>query len=145
MSYFNDLVYVCAPSPLQIGVAQGILELGPGFYQKISNDYIQKRDLLCGTLKEAGLTPSVPKGAYYVLADASAIPGRTSKEKSMALLKETGVASVAGSAYYHGADGENLLRFCFAKTDRELEEACRRLRGAKAQTPTGSQMRLVSK
>jgi aminotransferase len=145
MSYFNDLVYVCAPSPLQVGVAQGILELQQSFYQQISKDYIQKRDLFCETLKEVGLTPSVPKGAYYVLADASSIPGGTSKEKSMALLKETGVASVAGSAFYHGAGGENLLRFCFAKTDRELEEACRRLRSAKSHPSPRSQMKLVSR
>ena len=129
MSYFNDLVYVCAPAPLQIGVAQGILKLPESFYQQISKDYVKKRDLLCGTLKEVGLTPSVPKGAYYVLADASTLPGKTSKEKSMFLLRETGVASVAGSAFYHGSGGENLLRFCFAKTDAELEQACRQLSG----------------
>lgn len=128
MSYFNDLVYVCAPAPLQIGVAHGILELPESFYRQISKDYIEKRDLLCGTLKEVRLTPSIPKGAYYVLADASILPGGSSKEKSMALLRETGVASVAGSAFYHGSGGENLLRFCFAKTDEELTEACRRLR-----------------
>jgi aminotransferase len=127
MSYFNDLVYVCAPAPLQIGVAQGIVELPESFYQQIAKEYVMKRDLLCGTLKEIGLTPSVPKGAYYVLADASMLPGKNSKEKAMALLRESGVASVAGSAFYHGLDGENLLRFCFAKTDAELAEACRRL------------------
>lgn len=127
MSYFNDLVYVCAAAPLQIGVAQGVLKLPESFYQQISRDYIKKRDLLCGTLLEAGLTPSVPRGAYYVLADASLLPGKTSKEKSMYLLRETGVASVAGSAFYHGSGGQNLLRFCFAKTDEELAEACRRL------------------
>ena len=127
MSYFNDLVYVCAPAPLQIGVAQGILRLPESFYQQISKDYVKKRDLLCSTLKDIGLTPSVPKGAYYVLADASILPGKTSKEKSMFLLRETGVASVAGSAFYDGSGGENLLRFCFAKTDEELAEACHRL------------------
>jgi aminotransferase len=42
-------------------------------------------------------------------------------------LQETGVASVAGSAFYHGG-GESLIRFCFAKNDADLEEACRRLR-----------------
>lgn len=128
MSYFNDLVYVCAPAPLQIGVAQGIRELPESFYTDIAKEYVHKRDLLCGTLKEIGLTPSIPKGAYYVLADASALPGPTAKEKSMVLLRETGVASVAGSAFYHGSGGENLVRFCFAKTDAELSEACRRLR-----------------
>ena len=128
MSYFNDLVYVCAPAPLQIGVARGIRELPENFYTQIAEEYVQKRDLLCGTLKEIGLTPSVPKGAYYVLADASGLPGSTAKEKSMYLLRETGVASVAGSAFYHGLSGGNLVRFCFAKTDAELAEACRRLR-----------------
>ena len=128
MSYFNDLVYVCAPAPLQAGVAKGIRELPESFYQQISEEYIQKRDLLCGTLTEIGLTPSVPKGAYYVLADASSLPGATAKEKTMYLLRETGVASVAGSAFYHGSGGENLVRFCFAKTDAELAEACRRLK-----------------
>jgi aminotransferase len=63
-----------------------------------------------------------------VLADASILPGRTSKEKAMSLLHTTGVASVAGSAFYHSGGGENLIRFCFAKNDADLEEACRRLK-----------------
>jgi aminotransferase len=128
IAYFHDLIYVCAPAPLQIGVAEGICKLPESFYQEIGKEYVQKRDLLCGTLQEIGLTASVPKGAYYVLADASILGGKMSKEKSMILLRETGVATVAGSAFYHGAGGENLVRFCFAKTDAELQEACRRLR-----------------
>jgi aminotransferase len=70
----------------------------------------------------------VPKGSYYVLADASILPGKTSREKAMYLLQQTGVATVAGSAFYHGSGGDNLIRFCFAKTDTELAEACRRLK-----------------
>ena len=128
IAYFHDLIYVCAPAPLQMGVAEGIFNLPESFYQDIAKEYVQKRDLLCGTLNEIGLTPSVPKGAYYALADASILGGKSSKEKSMTLLRETGVATVAGSAFYHGRGGENLVRFCFAKTDGELEEACRRLR-----------------
>jgi aminotransferase len=128
IAYFHDLIYVCAPAPLQIGVAEGIAKLPESFYRQIAQDYVKKRDLLCGTLEEIGLTPSVPKGAYYVLADASILPGVNSKEKSMALLRETGVASVAGRAFYHGQDGENLIRFCFAKNDSDLEEGCRRLK-----------------
>jgi aminotransferase len=128
IAYFHDLIYVCAPAPLQIGVAEGIERLPESFYCQIAQDYVKKRDLLCGTLQDIGLTPSVPKGAYYVLADASILPGGNSKEKSMALLRETGVASVAGSAFYQSGGGENLIRFCFAKNDQDLEEACRRLR-----------------
>ena len=128
IAYFNDLVYVCAPAPLQKGVAEGIRKLPLDFYRQISEEYTHKRDLLCGTLEEVGLTPFVPKGAYYVLADASILPGANGKEKSRLLLRESGVAAVAGSAFYQSGGGDNLLRFCFAKTDAELTEACRRLK-----------------
>ena len=127
IAYFHDLIYVCAPAPLQIGVAEGIRQLPQSFYDEIGKEYVEKRDLLCNVLKEIGLTPSVPKGAYYVLADASILPGKTSRDKAMYLLEQTGVATVAGSAFYHGDGGENLIRFCFAKTDAELAEACKRL------------------
>jgi aminotransferase len=39
------------------------------------------------------------------------------------------VGSVAGSAFFRPGGGEDLLRFCFAKKDADLEDACRRLRG----------------
>jgi aminotransferase len=127
IGYMNDLIYVCAPAPLQYGVAVGVEELDPDFYRKLSAQYEKKRDRICEALKQAGLSPFIPQGAYYVLADASRLPGVTSKEKAMYLLSRTGVASVPGDAFFHGADGRNLLRFCFAKSDEELNEACERL------------------
>ena len=127
IGYFHDLYYICAPSPLQHGVVAGLEELKPEFYREMAEEYRQKRDLICGTLREAGLSPSVPQGSYYVLADASGLPGRTSKEKAMHLLRETGVAAVPGASFFHDRAGENLLRFCFAKTDEQLHDACRRL------------------
>ena len=45
----------------------------------------------------------------------------------MGLLERTGVAAVPGSAFYQGEQGDTLARFCFAKTDSDLDEACRRL------------------
>jgi aspartate/methionine/tyrosine aminotransferase len=36
-------------------------------------------------------------------------------------------AVLPGEAFYHGSDGDNLLRFCYANTDAELEESCRRI------------------
>ena len=128
IGYYSDLCYVCAPAPLQFGVAAGIAELKPDFYAHLREDYKRKRDLVCSTLREVGLTPSVPKGAYYVLADASRLPGDSSKAKAMYLLDKTGVACVPGGAFYHDDAGENLIRFCYAKTDADLNEACERLR-----------------
>jgi aminotransferase len=121
------LTYVCAPSPAQYGAAAGLAQLDASFYRHMSTDYEKKRDLLCSALSEAGLTPSVPDGAYYVLADATILPGATAREKARTLLAKTGVAAVAGSAFYSKGRGENLLRFCFAKQDEALQDACARL------------------
>ncbi|RLC02896.1 MAG: aminotransferase [Deltaproteobacteria bacterium] len=127
IGYFSDMLYACAPAPLQMGAAMGLIHLGPEFYDNISKEYQKKRDRICDALNTAGLTPFVPQGAYYVLCDISGIPGSSGKKKVMHLLKEIKVASVPGEAFYHDAAGENLTRFCFAKEDTVLNEACRRL------------------
>jgi aminotransferase len=129
---FHDLTYICAPSPLQHGAAAGLLELPASFYTEMAAEYEGKRDRICASLTRAGLTPSVPNGAYYVLADASRIPGADAKQKAQRLLTDIGIATVAGSAFYStDASGKNrgdhLLRFCYAKKDGDLAEACRRL------------------
>lgn len=129
IGYFHDLTYVCAPSPFQYGAAAGLMELPDSFYQALSAEYQSKRDMLCGALSDAGFTPSVPRGAYYVLADVSRVPGATAREKARNLLASTGVAAVAGTAFFSGGRGENLLRFCFAKKDEDLKRACDLLRG----------------
>lgn len=127
MGFFNDLVYVCAPAPLQHAVAEGIRKLPRTYYSDLRAEYQRKRDQICEALADAGLTPYVPQGSYYVLADISRVPGKTSKERAMRILKDTGVASVPGEAFYENG-GETLTRFCFAKTPQDLDEACRRLR-----------------
>jgi aminotransferase len=127
IGYINDLVYVCAPTPLQMGVARGITELLPEYYQGLCNEYYRKREKICGTLKKIGITPHVPQGAYYVLADVSRLPGRNSKAKAMFMLQTVGVAAVPGSAFHTGGRGENLVRFCFAKSAAVLDEACEHL------------------
>jgi aminotransferase len=124
IAYFHDLTYVCSPAPFQHGAAAGLLELPVSFYTGLSSEYQAKRDLLCTALDAAGFTPSIPAGAYYVLADVSSLSGATAKEKARSLLRERGVAAVAGTAFFTGGRGENLLRFCFAKRDEELQRAC---------------------
>jgi aminotransferase len=128
MNYFHDLTYVCAPSAFQHGAAAGLEQLPPSFYTQLAADHQSKRARMLSALTDAGLEPTIPAGAYYVLADASRLPGKTAAEKARHLLAVTGVASVAGSAFFRPGHGENLLRFCFAKKDHDLDEACARLR-----------------
>jgi len=122
----NDLYFVCAPTPLQLGVAAGF-DAPRSYFDELQSSYQRKRDVICQALRDARLPPVVPQGAYYVLADCSRLGFPTAREAAMHVLETTRVASVPGSAFYRGAGGEKLLRFCFAKDDGVLDDACRRL------------------
>ena len=132
IGYFHDLGYVCTPSPFQYAAAAGLRALPDSFYHGLATEYQEKRDKICEALTIAGLTPAVPAGAYYVLADASRIDGDRASIKSRNLLKATGGGAVAGSAFYGAGRGENVLRFCFAKQTSELDRACKALKSFRA-------------
>ena len=130
MAYFHDLTYVCAPSAFQHGAAAGLEQLPPEFLHRSSpRDHQDKRERMLSALRDAGMEPSVPAGAYYVLAKATRLPGKTAAEKARHLLAATGVAVGSRfSAFFRPGRGEDLLRFCFAKKDEDLDDACERLR-----------------
>lgn len=128
MAHFHDLTYVCSPAPFQVAAAVGLEQLPSSFYAQIAADHESKRGRLLSALRDAGMEPAVPPGAYYILARATRLPGKTAAHKARHLLAATGVAAVAGSAFFRPGRGEELLRFCFAKQDAELDEACERLR-----------------
>ena len=125
IGYFHDLVYICAPSALQYGTLEGLRSLASTtFYASLAAEHQAKRDQLCAALTAAGFVAPRPDGAYYVLADASCVAGETAAAKARELLRATGVAAVAGSAFFLEGRGENMLRFCFGKRQVDLDRAC---------------------
>jgi aminotransferase len=68
------------------------------------------------------------------LADSRAIPGANAKQRALALLQQSGVAAVPGSAFFEDDRGADLLRFSYAKREAELDEACRRLDACRFRT-----------
>ena len=131
MGLLNDLFYVCAPAPLQYGVAEA--QLTDDYYDRLLVDYARKRDMMVGALERAGFDVPLPQGAYYVLADFSRLSQtRAGFENDSAacetIIREAGVASIPGSSFFDSPGvGTNLLRFCFAKEFDVLQEACDRL------------------
>ncbi|MDI1450156.1 aminotransferase class I/II-fold pyridoxal phosphate-dependent enzyme [Polyangium sp. 6x1] len=123
----HDLLYVCAPTPLQHAMVAG-LGMPDEYFASIGQGYQRKRDILCSALADAGLTPYVPRGAYYVLADIRRLGAPNAKAAAMLLLERVRIASVPGTSFYGDPVGETLSRFCFAKEDAVLEEAARRIR-----------------
>ncbi len=124
----SDLFYICAPAPLQHGITAG-LGLDKSYYTRMCENYRIKRDLTADTLRQIGFEPYVPDGSYYMLAAFEKGRWQSATAACEAILEQVGVATVPGSAFYRRPqDGENQLRFCYAKQMPELEEACARLR-----------------
>ncbi|MDX1429116.1 MAG: pyridoxal phosphate-dependent aminotransferase [Rhodothermales bacterium] len=135
----SDLFYICAPTPLQHGVAaaNGMTE---DYFNEMRVDYARKRYLMCRTLEEAGFVVHWPQGAYYVLADVTPLAERmrgfeNDRAACKTLIDTCGIGSVSGSSFFtNKIVGSRYLRFCFAKEMDELEIACSRLREAFAVT-----------
>jgi len=127
MTLIHDLYYICAPTPLQHGVAAGF-DAPPSFVEDMAADYQRKRDLFAAALREGGFDPIVPQGSYYMLTNIEHLGYGSAREAAMDLLERGGVASIPGTAFYRGETGEKLLRFCYAKELHVLEEACQRIR-----------------
>ena len=130
----HDFLTVGAPAPLQEAVAVGIETLSKDYYDGLARDYRTRRDVLCSALVAAGFHCTPPEGAYYVLADFSDLSDLSDQEFALWLTREVGVAPVPGSSFFSQPElGRKLVRFAFCKTTDMLEEAARRIRGARFQ------------
>src|SRR5437867_82662 len=124
----HDFLTVGAPAPLQEAVAVGLESLGDDYYERLAHEYRARRDLLCRALADAGFRCTPPQGAYYVLADCSAVSELPDDEFSFWLTKETGVAPVPGSSFFSRPElGRRLVRSAFCQTEEMLAEAAQRL------------------
>src|SRR3954469_1634278 len=92
----NDVYYVCAPTPLQLGAAAGFAA-PRSYFEELRASYQRKRDMICEALDAAKLPPVVPEGAYYVLADISGSSFKDARAASIAFLERSKVASIAGT------------------------------------------------
>jgi aminotransferase len=123
----HDFLTVGAAAPLQeAGVAA--LGLPEAYYRDLAALYRAKRDRFLPRLEKAGFRCFRPQGAYYVMADISALTAVDDASFAAGLVRDAGVAVVPGSSFFsQPALGRNLVRFCFCKKDETLDEAARRL------------------
>ena len=129
----HDFLTVGAPAPLQAAAAVG-MAFDPDYYNHLSLDYRARRDSLLPVLAEAGFTFSTPEGAYYVLADFSALSDKDDAAFARWMASEIGVAGVPGSSFYHAGAGrgKSMIRFAFCKKQETLDRAAERLAGLTA-------------
>jgi aminotransferase len=129
----HDFLTVGAPAPLQEAAASA-LALGADYYETLRVEYQRRRDLLLPLLESAGFRPTVPQGAYYIMAEYPDIGSRSDVEFTRYLIEKIGVAVVPASSFSRpgDADATRRVRFCFPKRDETLIEAGRRLQALRA-------------
>lgn len=88
-------------------------------------NYARRRDILIDGLNNIpGISCKKSPGSFYAFANIKSF-GKTSQEFAEELVTEAGVVVVPGSAF--GKMGEGYLRFVFANSDENLNEAVRRI------------------
>ena len=91
-------------------------------------EFRARRDLITGELNQIdGVRCLVPRGAFYVFPNVSAIDG-DAKRLATFLLDEGGVACLSGTAF--GQYGQGYLRFSYANSQENIREGIRRIREA---------------
>ena len=123
----HDFLTVGAPAPLQQAGAIG-MAFDADYYNHLALDYRARREILCEALRSAGFTFTPPEGAYYILADYSALSDLDDVAFSHWLAREVGVATVPGSSFHvAGGPSRRYIRFAFCKRTETLQAAATRL------------------
>ena len=111
----------CVNHPMQKGLADYLEE--PNHYLELPEFYQQKRDLFLSLIKESRFTYIPSKGTYFQVLDYSKITNENDMDFAERLTIDHKIASIPMSVFNeHGLD-QNVLRFCFAKTDDTLKKA----------------------
>lgn len=89
-------------------------------------EFRRRRDAIVKGLNQIpGVSCTVPDGAFYVFPNITGT-GRSSRELADMLLNDGGVACLSGTAF--GSYGDGYLRFSYANSLDNIEEALSRIR-----------------
>jgi methionine aminotransferase len=104
-----------------------ILLADPQHYLDLPQFYQAKRDRFAQLLAPSRFQLLPVEGAYFQLADYSAISDEDDLGFCKRLVAEHGVAAIPVSAFYESPPDQRLVRFCFAKTNATMDAAAERL------------------
>uniref|UniRef100_A0A672ZX94 Kynurenine--oxoglutarate transaminase 3 n=1 Tax=Sphaeramia orbicularis TaxID=375764 RepID=A0A672ZX94_9TELE len=136
----QNTLYTC-PTPLQEAVAQGLMRnyelMGQPecYFSSLAEELEVKRDRMASILQEAGMSPVIPEGGYFMLVDVTSLNQDLShmgedeaydykfvkwmiKEKKLAAIPVTAFVGDESKKEF-----EKYIRLCFIKQDSTLDAA----------------------
>lgn len=118
-------------APFQPAIAVG-LRLPETYFATIAQNLKHKRDVLAAGLVAAGFDVGMPKGSYFITADAAPLGYSDAADLCRRLPQLAGVVAIPVSAFCHdeaAAELSSFLRFAFCKRVHLLERAAAQLAG----------------
>uniref|UniRef100_A0A4W4FQX2 Kynurenine--oxoglutarate transaminase 3 n=1 Tax=Electrophorus electricus TaxID=8005 RepID=A0A4W4FQX2_ELEEL len=136
----QNTLYACA-TPLQEAVARGLLhdfelmEQPDCYFSSLAVELQGKRDRLACILQQAGMSPVVPEGGYFMIVDVTALNQDLSHMEEDKpydykfvewMIKEKKLAAIPVTAFCGDESRkqfEKYIRLCFIKQDSTLDAA----------------------
>lgn len=139
LSIGHQWISFSVASPLQHALAEIIDSAQTnGYFDRLTQLYTKKRDLLYSGLYNAGLNPIYPSAGYFVVCDGEKLLPRLDIDPKVVpqddlgikfaeeLTTKVGVTSIPVSEFYsqeHKAMGNTFLRFAYCKKVEMIESA----------------------
>jgi methionine aminotransferase len=99
----------------------------PDWYGELAAFYQGKRDYFRAALAGSRFTLLPCAGTYFQLARYDRISDEPDRQLAERWTREIGVASIPVSVFHADGRDDQVLRFCFAKTEATLARAAERL------------------
>ena len=126
MALLLETVTSCVSPFIQLAAIEAMTG-GQEYVDGMMEAYRRRRDIIVAGLNEIrGIKCLKPGGAFYAFPNISGT-GLTSEQFSTVMLEKAGVATCPGN--YFGQAGEGFVRFCYANSEKNIQEAINRVRG----------------
>ena len=125
----HQYITFCASTPLQMAMGHALRIYTDNYLAALKREYTERRDFLMKALSDCGFKVVEPHGAYFIVADFSALGDGDDQSFARYLVERCKVAAVPMSVFYHPGStaGCHLLRFAFCKRLETLHAAATRL------------------
>ena len=115
-------------TPAQLALADYLSDHQNNFLN-LGEFYKKKKNLFIKELEGSRFKVIDSRGTYFLLLDYSEISDKVDTKFCLELIEDYGVASIPISVFYERAiTNQRIIRFCFAKSDETIKQACKILR-----------------
>lgn len=122
----HQFVTFSVNTPVQLALAEYMTV--PEHYLNLRSLYQKKRDYFLKGIQGSSFEPMECHGSYFQSLSYKSISGLPDMQMAEELTVKHKVASVPVSAFYQDKTDNKLLRFCFAKQEKTLDQAIEILR-----------------